>query len=80
MTDPNERDSIISVVFDETAHRYLLASVFPAAPRVELQWAYHFAISTLIQTMASTGRLEESPRDACQMSDLTSWSALCLSS
>jgi AcrR family transcriptional regulator len=72
VTDPNERQrGIMSAAFDETAYRYLeaLAMVFPAAPRPELQWAYHFAIGTLIQTMASTGRLEHLSRGACQMSD-----------
>jgi AcrR family transcriptional regulator len=72
VTDPNERQrGIMSAAFDETAYRYLeaLALLFPAAPRAELQWAYHFAIGTLIQTMASTGRLEHLSRGACDMSD-----------
>ena len=72
MTDPNERDrGIISATFDETAQRFLqaLALVFPTAPTAELHWAYHFAIGTLVQTMASTGRLEVLSHGACQMSD-----------
>jgi AcrR family transcriptional regulator len=72
VTDPNEGDrGIMSAAFDETTYRYAdaLAMIFPAAPRAELLWAYQFTISTLVQTMASTGRLEHLSRGACDMSD-----------
>lgn len=72
MTDPNERErGIVSAAFDQTAFHFMevLATVFPGASRAELHWAYHFAIGTLVHTMASTGRLEYLSRGACQMSD-----------
>lgn len=72
VTDPNERErGIMSDAFDETTYRYIdaLALIFPGAPRPELLWAYQFAIGTVVQTMASTGRLEHLSRGACDMSD-----------
>lgn len=72
VTDPNERErGIMSEAFDETTYRYVeaLAMIFPSAPRAELLWAYQIAIGTVVQTMASTGRLEHLSRGACDTSD-----------
>lgn len=72
MTDPKEQArGLISETFDSGVEKFLaaLSDALPDASRTALHWAYHFAIGTLIQTMASTGRLEKLSKGACTFDD-----------
>jgi AcrR family transcriptional regulator len=72
LIDAGERErGVISEIFDETAMRFIaaFARAFPSASEEALHWGYHFAIGTMVQTMASTGRLEHVSRGACRMED-----------
>jgi AcrR family transcriptional regulator len=72
MTDPKgEERGLIAEAFDPVVDKFLVAlkHALPHAPRRALLWAYHFTIGTLIQTMASTGRLEKVSKGACTFND-----------
>jgi AcrR family transcriptional regulator len=72
MTDPKgEQRRLIADAFDPVVEKFLhaLSEAMPGAPRKALLWAYHFTIGTLIQTMASTGRLEKLSRGLCTFKD-----------
>jgi AcrR family transcriptional regulator len=72
MTDPKgEARGLIAETFDPVVGKFMaaLADALPGASRTALHWAYHFAIGTLIQTMASTGRLEKLSKGACSFND-----------
>jgi AcrR family transcriptional regulator len=72
MTDPKAQGrGLISETFDPIVEKFMaaLSEALPGAPSAALHWAYHFAIGTLIQTMASTGRLEKLSKGACSFND-----------
>jgi AcrR family transcriptional regulator len=72
VTDPKERErGLISEAFDPIVEKFIpaLAEALPGVPSPVLQWAFHFAIGTVIQTMASTGRLEERSKGVCHYGD-----------
>jgi AcrR family transcriptional regulator len=72
MTDPKgEERGLIAEAFDPVVEKFLRAlnEALPGAPRKALLWAYHFTIGTLIQTMASTGRLEKLSKGLCTFKD-----------
>jgi len=72
MIDPEQPDRhTIAEMFDTLAARFV-AAIKLALPGTEdepLYWAYHFAISAMVQTMANVGRLEELSGNVCDMSD-----------
>ena len=63
---------IIRDNFDGLAQRIIgeLSRALPGATHRDLIWAYYFALGTLLQTMASTGRLEELSQGGCQTTDI----------
>ena len=72
MTDPKEQQrGLISESFDPVVQKFMaaLSAALPGASSTALHWAYHFAIGTLIQTMASTGRLEKLSKGECSFND-----------
>jgi AcrR family transcriptional regulator len=72
MTDPKgEQRRLVAEAFDPVVEKFLraLGEALPGAPRKALLWAYHFTIGTLIQTMASTGRLEKLSGGLCTFKD-----------
>lgn len=72
VTDPKEMErGLISEAFDPIVRDFMraLSQALPGVPSAVLQWAYHFAIGTVIQTMASTGRLEERSKGMCHFGD-----------
>ena len=72
MTDPKGQErGLISEAFDPVVEKFMaaLSEALPGASPAALHWAYHFAIGTLIQTMASTGRLEKLSKGQCTFSD-----------
>jgi AcrR family transcriptional regulator len=72
MTDPKEQKrGMVSETFDPVVEKFMaaLSEALPNASRAALHWAYHFAIGTLIQTMASTGRVEKLSKGACSFDD-----------
>lgn len=72
MTDPKANGrGLVAETFDPVVEKFMaaLADALPGASRAALHWAYHFAIGTLIQTMASTGRLEKLSKGACTFHD-----------
>lgn len=72
MTDPKgEGRGLVAEAFDPVVEKFMaaLADALPGASPTALHWAYHFAIGTLIQTMASTGRLEKLSKGACNFND-----------
>ena len=71
--DSKERArGIIRDNFDDLAKRIIgeMSRALPGAAHRDLIWAYYFALSTLLQTMASTGRLEELSEGDCQTTDI----------
>lgn len=72
MTDPKEQErGLVSESFDAVVEKFMaaLSEALPGASPAALHWAYHFAIGTLIQTMASTGRVEKLSGGACTFDD-----------
>jgi AcrR family transcriptional regulator len=72
VTDPKEQErGLISETFDPVVQKFMtaLSEALPGASERALHWAYHFAIGTLIQTMASSGRLERLSKGACTLDD-----------
>lgn len=72
MTDPKgEERGLIAEAFDPVVAKFLRAlhEALPGASKKALHWAYHFTIGTLIQTMASTGRLEKVSGGLCSFKD-----------
>ena len=72
VTDPKEQErGLVSETFDPVVRKFMaaLAQALPGASEKALHCAYHFAIGTLIQTMASTGRLERLSKGACTFDD-----------
>ena len=71
--DSKERErGIIKDNFDDLAKRIIgeMSRALPGAAHRDLVWAYYFALGTLLQTMASTGRLEELSEGDCQTTDI----------
>ena len=72
MIEPKQADRhIIGDMFDETAKRFMSAMqlALPDTSFEAISWAYHFAISAVVQTMANVARLEALSNGACDMSD-----------
>lgn len=72
VTDPKEQErGLISETFDPMVKEFLasLSRALPGTPSRVLHWAYHFAIGTVIQAIASTGRLERRSGGACTFDD-----------
>ncbi len=72
MIRPKQADRhIIGDMFDETAKRFMSAMqlALPNTSVEAISWAYHFAISAVVQTMANVSRLEALSNGACDMSD-----------
>lgn len=72
MIEPKQADRhIIGDMFDETAKRFMSAMqlALPNTSFEAISWAYHFAISAVVQTMANVSRLEALSNGACDMSD-----------
>lgn len=72
MIEPKQADRhIIGDMFDETAKRFMsaLQLALPNTSFEAISWAYHFAISAVVQTMANVSRLEALSNGTCDMSD-----------
>jgi len=72
MLEPKQADRhIIGDMFDETAKRFISAIqlALPDTSFEAICWAYHFAISAVVQTMANVSRLETLSNGTCDMSD-----------
>jgi AcrR family transcriptional regulator len=72
LTDPTEKQrGLISETFDSDVKHFVaaLSESLPGAQARVLHWAFHFAIGTVIQAMASTGRLEKRSNGQCHFND-----------
>lgn len=73
LIDPQEQSrGIIDENFNALAKRFIgtLSRALPGARPKALWWAYSFAIGTLVQTMASTGRIEKLSGGKCKATDV----------
>lgn len=72
LIDPAQSDRrTIGDMFDTLARRFVdaIKLALPAASNEAVYWAYHFAISAMVQTMANVDRLEDFSKNNCDMSD-----------
>lgn len=72
LIDPDQAGRrTIHEMFDAAAQRFIAAihQALPDASSESVHWAYHFAISAMVQTMANVNTLEDLSRGACDMSD-----------
>ena len=72
LIDPGQTDRhTIGDMFHEPAKRFsdALKLALPGASDEAVHWAYHFAISAMVQTMANAGSVEDLSHGACSMSD-----------
>lgn len=72
LIDPDQAGRhTIAEMFGKAAQRFIAAIglALPHASQESIYWAYHFAISAMVQTMANVSTLEDLSGGVCDMSD-----------